>query len=121
MSAEVSSQDNRTILVTSNFSNEQLIAICEILDGITCECPGYLVKLLREIKKFRQYTLTCVEQFPESAETHHWLSDRAAQLESLLSETMAEFLHKEDLLDDHAQLSLPKLSDRVQAAALAHE
>jgi hypothetical protein len=95
-------------------SDENLISICEAIDALACQCPGYLVRLLREVKKFHRYTQGCIEKFPEETETHYWLMDRANTVEQLLSETIMELLQKEDLLDEHGQICFKALSDRAQ-------
>jgi hypothetical protein len=107
------------ILETSpEFSDEQLIAICEAADVIACECPSYLVQLLKEVKEFRRYTTECGERFPDSADSHHWLSNRAAQFEKFLSQTIHEFFQKEHLMDENNQIDLQRLSERNRMVAL---
>lgn len=107
-------KEQPTIQVTSKVSDELLMAICQSADVIACECPGYLARLLRQVRAFRRYTTGCIEQFPEDAETHRWLDDRAAQAEQILFDTVRELLQKEDLLDEGNQLSLEKLSARAR-------
>ena len=107
-----------TITLSQVFSEEQLIAISEAADVIACQCPGYLVQLIQQVRKFRHYTSDCMERFPEDAETHEWLSDRASQLESLLSQTIIELMQKEDLIDEQNQVCLTKLAARAREMAL---
>ncbi len=95
-----------------------MIAICESVDIIACECPGYLASLLRQVHTFRAYTNSCIEQFPEDAETHHWLSDRAQQVEKILYQTVLELMHKEELITDDNELSLDRLSECALAIAM---
>lgn len=102
----------------SRLSDELLLAICESVNVIACECPGYLVKLLREVKKFRLYTQSCKEHFPENADVHDWLGKQITSVESLLTLTMIEFLHKEELLDEKGRLNSDALLDRVRLASL---
>lgn len=101
------------------FSDEALIEICTAANVIACECPGYLARLLRQVRAFRKYTSNCIEQFPEDAETHQWLISQAKQVEQLLVQTMLELMQKEELLDSNGQLLLERLSERAQAIALA--
>lgn len=115
----MTSQD-KIIQISTHFSDEDLIAICEAADVIACECPVYLVQLLREVRKFRRYTNDCIEQFPSDVATHNWLCSRAAQIELLLSQTIVEFLHKEKLIDErNNQLSLNELSERSRKLVLS--
>jgi hypothetical protein len=100
------------------FSDEQLLAICEIADVIACECPARLVGLLRDVRKFREYTLGCIEKWPESAEMHRWLATEISHLEQQLADTMYEFMAKEDLLDDQGQLDVERLSQVSYEASL---
>ena len=109
------------MLNVPEFSDEQLFKICEISDGIVCECPAYLVGLLRETRKFRNYTKTCAEQLPESIETHEWLSEEALRVERLLSKIIFEFMRREHLLDEHEQLDLKKLAQLSYTAALRQQ
>jgi len=100
------------------FSDDQLVAICEAADVIACECPSYLVQLLKEVKEFRRYTTECGERFPDNSDSHHWLSNRASQLEKLLSQTIYEFFQKENLLDEDNRINLQRLSERNRIVAL---
>ena len=106
------------MLPNSFFSDEQLQTICENANVIACECPTHLVDLLRKVREFRYYTTDCIELSPSEAETHSWLSERVLQIESLLSHTIAEFIQREDLLDEQHQLDLGKLAERNRQAAL---
>jgi hypothetical protein len=110
---------SQNLQLSLEFSDEQLLALCEAADVIACECPSYLVRLLHEVREFRRYTSECIERFPEDTATHEWLSNRAAQVEMLLSITILEFLEKENLLDNHNQLNLNRLSERSRKLALS--
>ncbi|WP_171575315.1 hypothetical protein [Leptolyngbya sp. Cla-17] len=102
----------------SELSDEALIEICRAAEVIACECPGYLARLLRQVRTFRAYTTSCIEQFPIDTETHLWLADRATQVESILLQTMIELMQKENLIDDAHQVSLDRLSERARATML---
>ncbi|MBD1862810.1 MULTISPECIES: hypothetical protein [Trichocoleus] len=107
------------IRISSELSDADLYAICEAADVLACECPSYLVRLVQEVRAFRQYTTDCIQQFPEDATTHHWLTGRAKQVESLLCQTIVELLQKENLIDEQDQVCLTQLSDRSRSLALA--
>lgn len=109
---------SQNLQLSLEFSDEQLIALCEAADVIACECPSYLVRLLHEVREFRRYTGECIENFPEDTATHIWLSNRAAQVEMLLSVTIWEFLQKENLLDHQNKLNLDRLSERSRKLAV---
>lgn len=100
------------------FSDEQLLAICDIANVVACECPAHLVWLLREVRKFRYYTTGCIERFPEDEETHRWLGKRILEVEEMLSQLLFEFMEREALLDEQQQLDLDKLVERSHAAVL---
>lgn len=106
------------IQLETEFSDEQLLMICENAGVIACECPSYLVHLLQQVRVFRNYTTDCVEQFPEDTVIHEWLSGRASQLETMLTQTILEFLRKENLINEDNQLSLQQLAERSRASAL---
>ena len=107
----------QTLKIT-DLSDEALLEICRAAEVIACECPGYLARILRQVRTFRHYTTNCIEQFPQDTETHLWLADRAAQAETLLHETMIELMQKENLIDDTEHILLDRLSDRARATAL---
>ncbi len=107
----------RTIKI-SDVSDEALVEICRAAEAIACECPGYLARLLRQVRAFRNYTTACIEQFPQDTETHLWLAERAEQVEALLHQTMIELMQKEALIDDSENILLDKLSERARAAVL---
>jgi len=108
-------------LSTPEFSDQQLENICETANIIACECPAYLVWLLREVRKFRRYTVECINRFPEDAENHRWLDGQAIRVEALLSEIIFEFMEREELLNDQRQLDLEKLAQRSYIAALRQQ
>ncbi|HEY9860816.1 MAG TPA: hypothetical protein V6D16_15015 [Candidatus Obscuribacterales bacterium] len=107
------------IQISTELSDEDLYAICEAADVLACECPSYLVRLVQEVRAFRQYTSDCIQQFPEDAATHHWLTSRAKQVETLLCQTILELLQKEELIDEQNQVCLTRLSERARSLALA--
>lgn len=112
---------DRTIQISLELSDEQLIAISESIHIIACECPSYLIRLLQEVREFSRYTNECIERFPEDVETHKFLSSRAKQMELLLSSTILEFLHKENLLDENNRLDLDKLAQRSHQLVLSNK
>ncbi len=107
----------RTIKV-SDVSDDALLEICRAAEVVACECPGYLARLLRQVRTFRNYTTNCIEQFPQDADTHLWLADRATQAENLLHRTMIELMQREHLIDDTENIMLDKLSERARETAL---
>lgn len=111
-------QPGQTIQVSPQFSDDQLLAICEAADVIACQCPSYLVHLLKEVKEFHRYTNDCIQTSPEDASVHDWLSNRAAQMEFMLSQTIFELLQRENLIDDQNNLDLSKMAERSRAIAL---
>ena len=111
-------QPIQTIQVSQQFSDEQLLAICEAADVIACQCPSYLVHLLKEVKEFHRYTAECIQTSPEDASIHDWLSNRAAQMELMLSQTIFELLQRENLIDEQNNLDLHKMAERARAIAL---
>ncbi|HEY9859273.1 MAG TPA: hypothetical protein V6D16_07190 [Candidatus Obscuribacterales bacterium] len=111
-------QPSQIIQVSQQLSDEQLSAICEAADVIACQCPSYLVHLLKEVKEFHRYTEDCIQTSPEDASVHDWLGSRAAQLELMLSQTIFELLQRENLIDDQNNLDLGKMAERARAIAL---
>lgn len=115
---KIMSEQVQSIQLSFEFSDEHLLAISEATDVIACDCPGYLVRLLKEVREFKKYTSDCIEQFPSDAATHEWLSSRARQVELLLSLTIYELLEKEDLIDGDRHINLNRLSERNRELAL---
>lgn len=101
---EVSENSNISLL-----SDEQLIAICEFAEVISCKCPSYLVGLLQQVKQFRCYTTECINIFPEDTSTHERLLHRALHVETYLCETIFQLLEEEGLLNEHGQPDLERL------------
>ncbi len=110
--------DLTRIVQLTELSDDTLLEICRSAEVIACECPGYIARILRQVRSFRYYTTSCIEQFPEDTETHQWLAERAAQVEEILFQTMVELMQKEDLIDDDRQVHLDKLSQRAQEIVL---
>ncbi|MBW4470986.1 MAG: hypothetical protein KME45_11370 [Stenomitos rutilans HA7619-LM2] len=110
--------DTKQTIKISDVSDEALVEICRAAEVVACECPGYLARLLRQVRTFRNYTMTCIEQFPQDAETHFWLAEQGAKVEALLHQTMIELMQKEELIDDSEHILLDKLSERARATAL---
>lgn len=107
-----------TIKVSADLSDELLNEICAAASILSCSCPGYLTRLLRQVRTFRFYTTNCIERFPDSTETHHWLDRQGEQIEQLLFQTLLELLQKEQLLDATNQVSLSEIAERSRAKAL---
>lgn len=110
--------DNEQTIKLSDLSDDALLSICRAADVIACECPGYIARLLRQVRAFRSYTLNCIEQFPKDAETHYWLADRANQVEAILWQTMVELMQREALVSESEEVLLDNLSERARAIAL---
>jgi hypothetical protein len=106
---------------TPQFSDEELQEICNISDIISCECPAYLVGLLREVRKFRYYTASCPEDSPEAIVIHQWLEGEILRIEQMMSKTIYEFMQREDLLDENGQLVPRRLAQRTYQAALKQQ
>lgn len=102
----------------SDVSDDALLEICRAAEVVACECPGYLARILRQVRTFRNYTTNCIEQFPQDTDTHLWLADRAAQAETLLHRTMIELMQREQLIDDSENIMLDRLSERARETAL---
>jgi hypothetical protein len=100
--------------LSSQLSNDQLIAICEIANVISCNCPSRLVQLLQQVKEFSQYTEECVTQFPEDVETHRWLQENITDVENQLMTIMIEFLRRENLLNEKNELCFNQLEARAK-------
>ncbi|MEO1144063.1 MAG: hypothetical protein AAFY26_00460 [Cyanobacteria bacterium J06638_22] len=113
----MSSNTQKPITLT-DFSDEDLIEICRAADVIACECPGYVARLLRQVRAFRSYTLSCIDQFPEDAETHRWLASQSERVDEILWETMVGLMKQEDLIDEDGHVKLESLSQRARAIAL---
>ena len=97
---------------------EVLVEVCRAANAIACECPGYLTRLLRQVRAFRQYTTTCLEQSPADIETHRWLAGQAEKVEKILLQTLVELLQKEGLIDETQQIALDQISDRTREIVL---
>ncbi len=106
------------IIQLTELTDENLVEICRAAQVIACECPAYIARLLRQVRVFREYTTSCIEQFPTDAETHQWLSNRATEVEAILFQTMVELMQKEGLIDDARQVCLEKLSERAREIVL---
>ncbi|HIK18844.1 MAG TPA: hypothetical protein IGS53_26665 [Leptolyngbyaceae cyanobacterium M33_DOE_097] len=106
-----------TIKLT-DISDDTLLDICRSAEVIACECPGYIARLLRQVRVFQRYTHSCIDQFPEDTDTHLWLSDQAHKVERLLFETVVELMHREGLIDESGEILLDKLSERARDIAL---
>jgi hypothetical protein len=104
--------------ITPQFSDEELQEICNISDVISCECPAYLVGLLREVRKFRYYTANCPKEEPQALEVHQWLEGETLHVERLMSEIIYKFMQREGLLDENGQLVPRLLADRAYQAAI---
>jgi hypothetical protein len=105
---------NSQLIPLSALSGETLLEVCRAAEVIACECPGYIARLIRQVRAFRQYTTSCIEQFPKDTETHLWLAQQAQQVETMLLETMIELMRREELLENEEYLSLEKLSERAR-------
>jgi len=98
----------------TELTDESLLEICRAAQVIACECPAYIARILRQVRVFREYTTSCIEQFPNDAATHQWLSARSVEVEDILFQTMIELMQREGLIDENRTVALDKLSDRAR-------
>lgn len=103
----------------SDISDEVLLDICQAAEILACECPGYIARILRQVRTFQRYTHICIEQFPEDAETHVWLIAQAERVNLLLVETIIELMQREQLVDESGQILLDRMS--MRAREIAHK
>lgn len=109
---------DQPVSLSPDIPDEQLTAICEAVQVIACDCPGYLARLLQGMREFKHYTESCIQQYPEDAATHQWLSEQIQESERLVSEIIFELLQREQLIDESNQLHLGQLAARARAIAL---
>ena len=100
---------------TASLSDDDLVEICQAAEVIACECPGYLARLVKQVRQFRHYTYGCIKPFPEDAETHRWLAEQAQLVEDLIYQTMLQLMQREGLIDEASNtINLAQLSKRAQ-------
>lgn len=116
--------------IVSLFSDKQLIELCEVSQEIACECPAYLIGLLRKVRQFQRYTATCVQSAAEAGaapqedeylqrlENHQWLGEQMVRVEATLTQLIYEFMQRENLLDAEQNLDLEKFAQRSYEASL---
>ncbi len=111
--------DKEVVINATELTDEALLEICRAADVLACECPGYLARILRQVRSFHNYTLSCIDQFPQDKETHLWLAAQAEAMEQLLWDTTLELMRREKLIDETSQvILLDRMSERARETAL---
>ncbi|HEY9296005.1 MAG TPA: hypothetical protein VIQ31_06465 [Phormidium sp.] len=110
--------DANKVVQAEELNDEALVEICRAAQVLACECPGYIARILRQVRAFHSYIDSCTDQFPQEAETHQWLTSKARQVEDILFRTMVELMQKENLIDESYTVSLDKISDRAREIVL---
>lgn len=110
--------DASRVIQAKELDDEALVAICRAAQVLACECPGYIARLLRQVRTFYYYIDNCATEFPDDAEVHRWLASKARDVENILLQTMLELMQKENLIDESCNISLDKLSDRAREIVL---
>ena len=84
----------------SLLTREAMIALSEKSSTLKCECPKHLIKLLKEIRLFQDYELSCMTATDKDRETHAWLHASAVNIDQMLSGTIAQLARLEGMIDE---------------------
>lgn len=110
--------DPSRVIQAKKLDDETLVEICRAAQVLACECPGYIARILRQLRAFYTYVDSCATESPDDAEHHQWLASKAKEVETILVQTLFELMQKEDLIDESYTISLDKISDRAREIVL---
>lgn len=88
------------MLYEGKLTENALAELAKYADLLDCECPNHLMDILAKVREFEAYTSSCIDKYPKDAATHKWLQKSAANLDSLLSNTIIQLARMEGFVDD---------------------
>lgn len=71
---------------------------------VSCQCPGQLVDIFRQVQAFTEYQKKCLNQTPQDEMIHKWLESTSVNLEHIISNTIISLARLEGMIDDNNQI-----------------
>jgi len=88
------------ILKNGHLNQDALNELAKNVDMIECQCPSYLMDILKRVREFNEYTTECITKYPDDAATHMWLQTSAKNIDAMLSNTIIQLARLEGFIDD---------------------
>jgi cell division inhibitor SulA len=85
-------------------SEEAIEKIQKRATDVSCQCPGQLVDIFRQIQAFTEYQQKCLNQKPQDEMIHKWLQSTSVNLEHILSNSIITLARLEGMIDENNQI-----------------
>ena len=71
---------------------------------VSCQCPGQLLEIYRQVQAFTEYQKKCLNQTPQDEMIHKWLQSTSVNLEHIISNTIISLARLEGMIDEDNQI-----------------
>lgn len=71
---------------------------------VSCQCPGQLINIFKNIQAFTEYQKNCLNSKPQDELIHKWLESTSLNLEHILSNSIVTLARLEGMIDDQNQI-----------------
>jgi hypothetical protein len=74
---------------------------------VECECPTYLLDILKAVNTFQEYQTTCLISDLKEREIHEWLLEKGHEVEVMISQVIIDLMIKEKFVDENFKFLKP--------------
>lgn len=85
-------------------SEEAIEKLQKKAPDVSCQCPGQLLDIYRQIQAFTEYQQKCLNQSPQDEMIHKWLQSTSVNLEHIVSNTIITLARLEGMIDEDNQI-----------------
>lgn len=86
-------------------SSEAIEKLQKRSTDVSCQCPGQLIDIFRQVQAFTEYQQKCLNQTPQDEMIHKWLQITSVNLEHIISNTIISLARMEGMIDEENQIS----------------
>ena len=85
-------------------SEESIEMLQKKAPDVSCQCPGQLIDIYRQVQAFTEYQKKCLNQKPQDEMIHKWLQSTSINLEHILSNSIVTLARLEGMIDENNQI-----------------
>lgn len=85
-------------------SEEAIEKLLKKAIDVSCQCPGQIIDIYKQIQAFTEYQQKCLNQKPQDEMIHKWLQSTSVNLEHIVSNTIITLARLEGMIDEDNQI-----------------